>query len=108
MLSRKVSSLVCPLHGSSNRAEMAIITIKGFAAVVRDLHRCEIEGATIELTCEEDRVLSVNLAQTANTLFIPPRLQQWVEHTNAQVVKLAAPTAGALVATALARRIGPV
>ena len=39
MLSRQGSSLVRPLHGSSNRAEMAVVSIKGFAAVM-----CEIRG----------------------------------------------------------------
>ena len=39
MLSRKVASLVCPLHSSSTWAEMAVVLIKGSAAVV-----CEVGG----------------------------------------------------------------
>ena len=37
MLSRHVSSLVCPLHGNSNRAEVSVISIEGFAAVVSEV-----------------------------------------------------------------------
>ena len=37
MLSRRVASLVRPFHGSSAGAEMTVIFIKGFAAVVSEV-----------------------------------------------------------------------
>ena len=49
MLSRQVSSLVCPFHGSSTWAEMAVVPIKGFAAVVREV-RGVLQNVRLEMS----------------------------------------------------------